>query len=145
LFIDWQISIVGPPLGEVDATCPHCDTRQNLVRRALRGEIVSIPIPSGEVLTCPACGKHSRKEGRADRWLGVAVRSSCLVVLAAGVATGLYILGSMLMGEFSGGFALVGVILISAPSYFAYRLAVSIRRLLRPSALVPMDGLLTRL
>lgn len=145
LIVHWEILVDGPPLGEIDEDCPHCQTRQRLLRRALLGRMGFIPIPSGEVLTCPACGKHSRKEGRASRLFAAVFLMPFLLLLAGGVATGVYFLVSMVGAEFSGGFAAAAIALISVSGYLGYRTTLSVRRLLRSGGLLPMDGLMTRL
>lgn len=145
LTILWQISVEGPPLGEIKATCPHCNAPQNLVRRAVLGRLGLIPIPSGEVLTCPGCGKHSRKESRASRLFGAAFLLPFILLLAAGVATGVYFLGSMLVGEFSFGLAAAAVGFIAVVGNLGYRTTLAALRLLGPTAILPMDGLMTRL
>lgn len=145
MMIHWSISIEGPPLGLVHEKCPHCNTRQGLERRALVGRMGFVPVPSGEVLTCPSCGKHSRKEGRASRIAGAVFLLPFVLVLGAGFAAGLYFLASMVGGEFSLAYAAAAVGFMSLTGHLGYRTALSIRRLLGPTTILPMDGLMTRL
>jgi hypothetical protein len=133
----------GEPLGVVEAECPHCHTRQRLVRRRLVGRIYFIPIPSGEVLVCPACSKCSRQEGIASRAFGVVILIPFLLGLAAGAATGVYMLVSMPDTEFSWGFWGIGIFLTLVAGYLVFRTISAMGRLLRARDLIPLDGLNT--
>lgn len=137
--------LTGEPLGEVEAECPHCHSRQRLVRRRLLGRIYFIPIPSGEVLVCPACSKCSRQEGIASRAFGVVILVPFLLAFAGGAGTGAYMLVSMPESEFSWGFWAIGIFLTLVAGYLVFRTISAMVRLLRARELIPLDGLNTNI
>ena len=120
-----------------EAVCPHCKSRQRMIRTRLMGVT--------EVLECPSCLKLSREAPVWGRIVGAVFLISFALVLALGIATGVYFLVSMVLEEFSLGFAAIGLLLVLAAGYAEYRVIVAIRRCLKPRELFPVDGLLTSL
>ena len=143
--VHFHISLEGPSLGTLEATCPHCATTQPLDRRSLHANFMFFPLPRAEALVCPKCKKASRFEGKASRIFGVVFLSPFALLLAVGICTGLYFLGSMFLGEFSMAFAAIALALIGVAGYLEYLVIRGMKRLLGKSKLLPMDGLMTRL
>jgi len=146
MMIEATIAFVGPVLGTLAATCPHCNTSQALERRRLKGRFGFIPVPSGEGLTCLSCGKLSRQESRVSRVFGAVFLVPFAFILFAGVCAGLYFLGAMVVGAFSWGFAAIAFGLIVVAGALLRRAVAAIRRLLGPPSLLALTGSLeTRL
>jgi len=133
------------PVGRSVGHCPHCLRDAEMTVHRLRSTMGLIPIPSNEVRACTLCQGMSRHEGTWSRLIGIAALAPLALVLGTAVAIGVYIIGSMATGEFSPGFAAVGLVLVAVPAFFGRRTVAGMLRLWRDRGLIPMEGLRTRL
>lgn len=139
----WQLALDPVPLGAVEGGCPYCDETRKLRRhRVLPRWVGAIVIfPSSEVLVCPACDGIARHESMLDRLLSALLLLPFLLLLAAVIGIGLYMLGAMVLERHvSADYVAIAAILLGAAGYSEFRAVRGFRRLLAPRRMLPMAG-----
>ncbi len=131
------------PSGTVDGVCPYCATSQLMRKHKLlpRWAGATLLFPSTELIVCPACARVSRDESVLNRIMSAVLLVPFLLLIAGGMAGGIYILAAMLVArDVSAAFLAIALILIGGGGYAGYRAARTFRRLLTPRRMLPMAG-----
>ncbi len=131
------------PLGSVEGECPYCETTLQLRRHRVLPRWVGAAVifPSTEILVCPACEGIARHESMLDRLLSALFLVPFLLLLAAVIATGLYMLGAMVATRHvSADYVAIAGLLLVAAGYSEFRAVRGFRRLLAPRRMLPMAG-----
>ena len=143
----FQLSLDSTPLGSREGECAHCRSVAPLVRHRLLGRVNGLPVPCGEALACPRCAKLSRDEGPLSRLVSALFLIPLALVLAAGVAAGLYFLFAMLVGSAppSGAYLVLAAVLVGVAGWAEYRAVMTLCRLASRRRLLPLENLLARI
>src|SRR6266511_5778646 len=89
------------PSGTVDGVCPYCATSQLMRKHKLlpRWAGATLLFPSTELIVCPACARVSRDESVLNRIMSAVLLVPFLLLIAGGMAGGIYILAAMLVAR----------------------------------------------
>ncbi len=131
------------PLGTAEGECPHCNRVQHLLRHGVLPRWVGtlVIFPSTDVLVCPTCKGIARHESMLDRLLSALVLAPFLLLLAAVIGTGLYMLGAMVIARHvSADYVALAALLLGAAGYSEFRAVRGFRRLLTPRRMLPVAG-----